>query len=92
MLESGDMKEEIWHQYFGHLGAKNLQKRARDQLVTGLHYDVTKDINFCEPWVDGKHLAEGELHNNEIVHSDFCGKIEEKSLSGAEFIDDKSRF
>ena len=34
---------------------KNLQKLATDQLVNGLDYDVTKDIKFCEPCVDGKH-------------------------------------
>ena len=34
---------------------KNLQKLETDQLVNGLDYDVTKDIKFCEPCVDGKH-------------------------------------
>ena len=40
------MKEEIWHRRFGHLGTKNLQNLARDQHVTGLDYDVTKDIQL----------------------------------------------
>ena len=102
ICSSGETKEEIWHRRFGHLGLKNLQKLATDQLVNGLDYNVTKNIKFCEPCVDRK------LHRSsfpksgcrratkllEIVHSDVCGRLEAKSLSGAEyfvtFIDDKS--
>ena len=101
---SGDTKEEIWHRNFGHLGMKNLQKLATDQLVNGLENDVIKDIKFCEPCVDGKHPRSSfpksggrratKLHK--IVYSDVCGRLEAKSLSGAEyfvtFIDDKSRY
>ena len=47
ICSSGDTKEEIWHQRFGHLRMKNLQKLATDQLVNGLDYDVTKDIKLC---------------------------------------------
>ena len=39
---SGDTKE-IRHRRFGHLGMKNLQKLATDQLVNGVGYDGTKD-------------------------------------------------
>ena len=103
ICSSGD-KKEIWHQRFGHLGMKNLQKRATDQLVNGLDYDVTKDIKFCEPCVDGKHHHSSFPKSGgrratkllEIVHSDICGRLEAKSLSGAEyfvtFIDDESRY
>ena len=101
---SGDTKQEIWHRRFGHLGMKNLQKLATDQLVNGLDYDVTKDIKFCEPCVDGKHHhssipkfgSRRATKLLEIVHSDVCGRLEAKSLGGAEsfvtFIDDKSRY
>ena len=104
ICSGGDTKKEIWHQRFGHLGMKNLQKLATDQLVNGLDYDVTKDIKFCEPCVDGKHHRSsipkfGSRRATkllEIVHSDVCGRLEAKSLSGAEyfvtFIDDKSRY
>ena len=83
---------------------KNLQKLATDQLVNGLDYDVTKDIKFCESCVDGKHHRSSFPKSGsrratkllEIVHSDVCGRLEAKSLSGAEyfvtFIDDKSRY
>ena len=93
-----------WHRRFGHLGMKNLQKLATDQLVNGLDYDVTKDIKFCEPRVDGKHRHSSFPKSGgrratkllEIVHNDVCERLEAKSLSGAEyfvtFINDKSRY
>ena len=83
---------------------KNLLKLAIDQLVNGLDYDVTKDIKFCEPCMDGKHHRSSFPKSGsrratkllEIVHSDVCGRLEAKSLSGAEyfvtFIEDKSRY
>ena len=104
ICSSGDKKEEIWHQRFGNLVMKNLQKRATDQLVNGLDYNLIKDIKFCEPCVDGKHHRSSFPQSGgrratklfDIVHSDVCGRLEAKSLSGAEyfvtFIDDKSRY
>ena len=104
ICSSSDTKEEIWHRRFGHLGMKNLQKLATDQLINGLDYDVTKEIKFCEPCVDGKHhrssfqKSDGRQATKllKIVHSDLCGSLEAKSLRGAEyfvtFIDDKSRY
>ncbi|GAB1600790.1 hypothetical protein Ahia01_000357100 [Argonauta hians] len=100
----GNSKEEIWHRRFGHLGEKNLQKLVKNQIVTGLDYNINKEIKFCEPCLDGKHhrtsfpKSRGKRATQllEIVHSDVCGRIEAKSLGGAEyfvtFIDDKSRF
>ena len=78
----GDTKEKIWHQHFGHLGMKNLQKLATDQLVNGLDYDVTKDIKFCEPYVDQKHHRSSFPQSGgrratkllKMVHSDVCGR------------------
>ena len=104
ICSSGDTKEEIWHRRFGHHGMKNLQKLATDQLVNGPDYDVTKDIKFCDSCVDGKHHrssfpksgGRGATKLLEIVHSDVCGRLEAKSLSGAEyfvtFIHNKSRY
>ena len=63
-----------------------------------------KGIKFCEPCVDGKHHCSSFPKSGsrratkllEIMHSDVCGRLEAKSLSGAEyfvtFIDDKSRY
>ena len=101
---NGDTHEEIWHRRYGHLGAENLQKLVRDKLVDGFNYNASRQIGFCEPCVDGKHHRSsfpkgGGNRSNDllgIVHSDVCGRIETKSLGGAEyfvtFIDDKSRF
>ena len=99
-----ETKETIWHRRFGHLSAQNLQKLRRDQMVSGFDFDASKDIGFCESCVEGKHhrsqfpascsKPSGELL--ELVHSDVCGKVNAKSLSGAEyfltFIDDKTRY
>ena len=99
---NNNTKEEIWHRRYGHLGAQNLQKLVRENMANGLDFDVTKNLNFCEPCADGKHhchlfqnmLGENLTNFNGVVHSDISGKIEGKSLSGCEyfvtFIDDKS--
>ena len=87
ICSSGDTKEEIWHRRFGHLGMKNLQKLATDQLVNGLDYDVTKDIKFWEPCVDGKHHSSSFPKSGgrrdtkllKIVHSDVCGRLDQWS-------------
>ena len=96
-------KEDVWHRRYGHLGAQNLERLARDKLVEGFDYDATKKPTFCEPCIDGKQSKmpfpkTGEERSKDllgVIHSDVCGKIETKSLSGAEyfvtFIDDKSR-
>ena len=103
MCKLGETKEAIWHRRYGHLGTKNLDQLAKNQLVEGFDYDATKKEIFCEPCVSGKQHRKpfpktgGERADVLLgeVHSDVCGKIEEKSLSGAEyfvtFIDDKTR-
>ena len=99
-----ESKEEIWHRRLGHLGEKSLYKLARNKLVDGFDYDVSKKIDFCEPCVQGKiHKLQfpgtGRKRAEEplgLVHSDVCGKINALSLSGAEyfltFIDDKTHY
>ena len=37
----------LWHQRFGHLNERSLQKLARDNMVKGLDFNHTKDIDFC---------------------------------------------
>ena len=101
--EKADTKEDIWHKRFGHLGIGSLQKLAREELVDGFDFDATRKLTFCESCPQGKQhrtkfssssrRAEEPL---DLVHSDLCGKMNEKSLSGAEyflsFIDDKTRY
>ena len=101
--EKPDTREDIWHKRFGHLGIGSLQKLAREKLADGFDFDPTKKLTFCESCPQGKQhrtkftsssrRAEEPL---DLVHSDLCGKMNEKSLSGAEyflsFIDDKTRY
>ena len=52
--KSSEMKEDVWHRRFGHLGGCNLQWLAREKLVDGFDYDASKELTFCEPCVEGK--------------------------------------
>ena len=38
----------------GHLGARNLEQIAKEQLVDGSDYEPKKKSSFCESCVDGK--------------------------------------
>ena len=50
-----ESKEEVWHRRYGHLGARSLQRLARDDLVDGFDYDVLQEIRFCESCAEGKN-------------------------------------
>ena len=96
---------EMWHQRFGHLNVTSLQKLANSGMIKGLSGDdVSGEMDLCESCIQGKihrspfpttgtERAEAPL---DLVHSDVCGKINAKSLSGGEyfltFVDDKTRF
>ena len=81
-----------------------MQRLAKHGMVDGFDFDATKQIKFCESCVKGKHHrskfpTSGGKRSEEplgLVHSDLCGKMSSKSLSGAEyfltFIDDKTRY
>ena len=100
---NNDSKERLWHRRYGHMGEKNLQKLAKDEMLQQFDYDTNKRVSFCESCVGGK------MHRNpyeqsrrrttgtlELVHSDVCGKMEEKSRGGAEyfltFVDHHTRY
>ena len=98
-----DNKERLWHRRFGHLGEKNLRKLAKTGLVERFDYNVNNDIGFCETCIEGKHNRSPFQTSSsqtkeplELVHSDVCGKMREKSIGGAEyfltFIDDKTHY
>ncbi len=95
---------DVWHRRFGHLNGQSLRQLSADELVVGLDCNGTGQISFCEPCTAGKHhrspfpvgggtRAEKPL---DLVHSDVCGKLNTKSVRGAEyfltFIDDCSRY
>ena len=97
-------KEDVWHRRYGHLGVQGLKQLAVDGLVNGFDYDSSKRVEFCEPCTKGKHHrspfpTDGGRRAKkplDLVHTDVCGKLNAKSLGGAEyfltFIDDKTRF
>lgn len=97
-------KENIWHQRFGHVCGKNLQKMANEKMVDGFNYNVNNELDFCSDCIYGKQQKKkfpirktnetrGVL---ELVHTDLCGKMNEKSFNRGEyfiiFIDDATRY
>ena len=98
-------EERLWHRRYGHLNEQNLQKLARKEMVKHFDYNVIvkKDVGFCEACVEGKHhrshFEASKTHVSEpleLVHTDVCGKMREKSIGGAEyfitFTDDKTHY
>ena len=96
-------KERLWHQRYGHIGEQKLQRMASGELVRHLNYNSSKSIGFCETCIGGKHhrtpFDSSKTQSTELlelVHSDICGKISEKTLGGGQyfltFTDDKSRY
>ena len=75
----------MWHLRYGHL--------TKDDLINGFDYDVSKETGFCESCAEGKQHrnpfpTSGIKRVNEplrLVHSDVCGKLNEKSLSGGKY-------
>ena len=98
-----ETKEDVWHKRYGHLGVRSLQKLANKNLVDGFDFNWSHELTFCEACPPGKqHRSKFTPSNRRadevlgLIHSDVCGKMNEKSLDGAEyfltFIDDKTRY
>ena len=96
-------QERLWHRRYGHLNEHSLRKLAKERLVERFNYNTKNSIGFCETCVGGKHhrsrFETSKSHATEpleLVHSDVCGKMNEKSIGGAEyfltFTDDKTRY
>ncbi len=101
--EKADSKEDTWHKRYGHLGIGNLRRLVREGMVDGFDFDAAGELTFCESCPQGKHsrakFPSSDRRGKEpldLVHSDLCGKMNEKSLGGAEyflsFIDDSTRY
>ena len=84
---------------------ENLQKLAKEELVDSFDFNSLQNINFCEPCLEGKHhrrkFPDGCRNRRSdeplgLIHSDVCGKMNAKPLSGVEyfltFTDDKTRY
>ena len=92
-LAHSQSRENIWHRRFGHLGVGSLRQLTRENLVDGFDFDPSLDLSFCEPCAEGKHCrvpfhpktVRQSKQLLELVHSDVCGRIDTRSLSGAEY-------
>ena len=97
---SQESKRVIWHRRLGHLGSSGMEELVKRQMIRGLDFDCKQVSEFCEPCTRGKShrlpfkrkSERRTRHPLELVHTDVCGKIGTKSLSGGEyfvsFIDD----
>ena len=100
---SSNAHDMLWHRRLGHMSLGNLRKLSNGSNIHGIQGEIT-NIDFCEDCTMGKNhrkpfpnrptsLKDTPL---ELVHSDLCGKMNSKSLSGGEyfltFIDDATRY
>ena len=80
-----------------------MRKLVREELVDHLDYSTSGEIGVCEACIGGKQSKSPfeqsravTLMPLELVHSDVCGKMGQKSLGGAEYfltlLDDKTHY
>ena len=95
--------KRLWHRRFGHLCEQSMMNLVKNDLVSKLNCDLLGEVGTCEACVGGKQCKSSFRSSEsvtstplELVHSDLCGKMGEKSLGGAEyfltFLDDKTHF
>ena len=82
-------KERLWHRRFGHLNKQSLEKLAKKELIGNFDYNPSNELGFCEACVGGKQCrssfkaSETETKEPlELVHSDVCAKMNNKSIGG----------
>ena len=87
-----ESKERLWHRRFGHLNEQSLQKLMKKKLVNQLDYDISRKVGICESCIGGKQSKAPFKTSTtktseplELVHSDLCGKMGEKSIGGVEY-------
>lgn len=102
MLTAKQENSMVWHKRLGHINHKDLCK-MRDGVVSGIKFaDDMSMIKACETCAYGKHARLPFKSSNsrsenklDLIHSDLCGPMENKSIGGARyfmtFIDDFSR-
>lgn len=99
-LASTSADLNVWHRRLGHLNIHNL-KLLKNGLVTGMQFKESKmeNCSVCAmgkqtrlPFPKSGNRASGVL---ELVHTDICGPMEEKSIGGSRyyvtFVDDWTR-
>ena len=80
-------KVRLWHHCFGHLNVQSMQKLVKRNLVNHLDCDTTGKVGVCKACLGEKQsknsfsLSETAITMPlELVHSDVCGKMGQKSL------------
>ena len=102
-VAQSENKERLWHRRFGHLNEQSMQKLVKKELVDQLDYKASGDFGVCEACIGGKQCKNSFNPSKtvtsmplELVHSDVCGKMGQKSLGGAEYflilLDDKTHY
>jgi len=102
-VAQNENRERLWHRRFGHLNEQSMQKLVKKELVCQLDYNIAGKIGICEPCIGGKQCKNGFRPSErvasvplELVHSDVCGKMGQKSIGGAEYfltlLDDKTHY
>jgi hypothetical protein len=101
LLTHGDDSSSVWHEIFGHLNFRYMQRLAKQGMVKGLPDDYFFE-GVCEGCILGKHIEEkfekGKARRAssslELVHSDLMGPFSHPSIIKARyvlaFIDDYS--
>lgn len=93
LAPSNTVSGEIWHRRFGHINSDYLNKMKKG-AVSGLNYPGTVDVSLqnCEVCCEGKqhrlpfkHRGTNARELLEIVHTDVCGPMENRSLGGAKY-------
>ena len=84
--------------------SKALKLLVKNSMVNGLDCDYSQELDFCESCTEGKShhspfqssTSKRAVQVLELVHSNVCRKIGDRSLSGGEyfvtFIDDHTRY
>jgi hypothetical protein len=98
-----DDNSRVWHERFGHLNFRYMQRLAKQGMVKGLS-DIHFSKGVCEGCILGKHLEEkfekGKAKrvssSLDLVHSDLMGPFPHQSISKTRyvltFIDDYSHY
>ena len=96
-------EKRLWHRRLGHINEQSMKKLVDKDLVSQPNFDMSGEIGVCEACIGGKQCKNSFTSSQtvtskplELVHSDICGKMGQKSLGGAEyfltFVDDYTHY
>ena len=90
-------KKRLWHRRLGHLNEQSMKRLVDKDLVNQLDYDMSGEVGVCEACIGGKQCKNGFKSSQtvtsvtlELVHSDVCGKMGQKSA--VTFVDDYTHY